>query len=165
MFCFKFTGLVLCPYKAGKLGDRGLGSETVDIANFSDNTGGVNLANAWNRGQGIWDNLKLLFNGFVQNLGLFLQCPHRGDRNGHCLVHSVVHCLGQTVRSFGRSLYYFRYNIRVGKSASACLSNKVGQFIQISICQIIHSFKMLHERNGSGAGVLNALLLSNTGAL
>ena len=40
---FKFTGLVLCPDKAGKLGDRGLGIETVDIANFSNNTGGVNL--------------------------------------------------------------------------------------------------------------------------
>ena len=35
---FKFTGLVLCPDKAGKLGDRGLGIETVDITNFSNNT-------------------------------------------------------------------------------------------------------------------------------
>ena len=43
---FKFTGLVLCPDKAGKLGDRGLGIETVDITNFSNNTGGVNLTNA-----------------------------------------------------------------------------------------------------------------------
>ena len=45
---FKFTGLVLGPDKAGKLGDRGLGIETVDIANFSDDTGGVDLANAGN---------------------------------------------------------------------------------------------------------------------
>ena len=43
---FKFTGLVLGPDKAGKLGDRGLGIETVDITNFSNNTGGVNLTNA-----------------------------------------------------------------------------------------------------------------------
>ena len=45
---FKFTGLVLCPDKASKLGDRGLGIETVDIANLSDDTGGVDLPNAGN---------------------------------------------------------------------------------------------------------------------
>ena len=37
MFGLKVTGLVLCPDKAGKLGDRGLGIETVDITNFSNN--------------------------------------------------------------------------------------------------------------------------------
>ena len=72
VFGFKFTRLVLSPDKSGKLGNRGLRIEAVDIANFSDDTGGVDLADAWNGGQGVWDNLKLLFNGLVQNLDLFL---------------------------------------------------------------------------------------------
>ena len=46
VFGFKFTGLVFVPDKTGKLGDRGLGIETVDISNFSNDTGRVNLANA-----------------------------------------------------------------------------------------------------------------------
>ena len=46
VFGFKFTGLAFVPDKTGKLGDRGLRVETVDIANLSDDTGGVNLANA-----------------------------------------------------------------------------------------------------------------------
>ena len=155
---------MLCPDKAGKLGDRGLGSETVDIANFSDNTGGVNLANAWNRGQGIWDNLKLLFNGFVQNLDLFFQRPHGGDRNGHGLVHGVVHCFRQTVRTSGRSLYSLSGGFWICKSATPRFSNKGSQVIQISICQVVYRFKPLHECNGGGAGILNTLVLSHAGA-
>ena len=46
VLCLEFTGLVFVPDKTGKLGDRGLGIETVDITNFSNNTGGVNLTNA-----------------------------------------------------------------------------------------------------------------------
>ena len=46
MFGFKFTGLAFVPDKTGKFGDRGLRAETVDIADLSDDTGGVNLANA-----------------------------------------------------------------------------------------------------------------------
>ena len=46
MFGFKVTGLVPVPDKTGKLSDRGLRVETVDIADLSDDTGGVNLANA-----------------------------------------------------------------------------------------------------------------------
>ena len=46
MFGFKFTGLAFVPDKTGKLSDRGLRVETVDIADLSDDTGGVNLANA-----------------------------------------------------------------------------------------------------------------------
>ena len=42
----KVAGLVLVPDKTSELGDRGLRIETVDIANLSDDTGGVNLANA-----------------------------------------------------------------------------------------------------------------------
>ena len=46
VFRFKFTGLVFVPDKAGKLGNRGLRVETVDIANLSDDTGGADLPNA-----------------------------------------------------------------------------------------------------------------------
>ena len=68
MLRFKVTGLVSAPDKTGKLGHRCLGIETADVTNFSDDTGGVDLANAGNGGQGIWENLKLLLNGLVQNL-------------------------------------------------------------------------------------------------
>ena len=68
----EFTGLVFVPDEAGKFGDRGLRIEAVDIADFSNDTGGVYLANAGNGGQGIRDDLKLVFNGLVQNLDLFL---------------------------------------------------------------------------------------------
>jgi hypothetical protein len=62
------TGLVLCPDKTGKLGNRGLGVKTVDIANLSDDTGGVHLADTGDRGKRIGNDLKLLLNGFVQVL-------------------------------------------------------------------------------------------------
>ena len=62
---FKFTGLVLCPDKAGKLGDRGLGIETVDITNLSNDTGGVDLANTGDGGQSVRNDFKLLFNGLI----------------------------------------------------------------------------------------------------
>ena len=64
VLCLKFPGLILMPDKAGKLSDRGLGIETVDIADLSDDAGGVDLANARNGSQGVWDDFKLLFNGF-----------------------------------------------------------------------------------------------------
>ena len=65
VFGFKFTGLVLCPDKAGKLSNGGLRIKAVDIADLSDDTGGENLANAGDGRQGIWDNLKLVFNGLI----------------------------------------------------------------------------------------------------
>ena len=68
MLGLKVTGLVLMPDKTGKFGNGGLRVETVDIANFSDNTGRIDLANTWNGDQGIRDDFKLLLNGFVQNL-------------------------------------------------------------------------------------------------
>ena len=46
MLGFKVTGLVLMPDKTGKFGNRGLRVKTMDIANFSDDTSGVDLANA-----------------------------------------------------------------------------------------------------------------------
>ena len=122
---FKFTGLVAVPDKAGKLGDRGLRIKAVDIANFSNNTGGVDLANARDGGQSVRDDFKLLFNGFVQYLNLFFQGPHRGDGNRHCLVHGIVYCLGQAVGAFGRSPYCFGSGIWVDKFAPACFINKV----------------------------------------
>ena len=65
----------------------------MDIAHFSNGTGRVDLANAGNGGQRIWDNLKLLLNGFVQDFDLFLQGPHGSNRDGHSLIHGIVHCL------------------------------------------------------------------------
>ena len=72
MLCLKVAGLVPAPDKACVFGNRGLGVEAMDIPNFGDDTGRVDLPNAGNRGQGIWDDLRLLFNGFVQNFDLFL---------------------------------------------------------------------------------------------
>src|SRR5699024_12634147 len=44
VFSLNFTGLVLCPDKAGELGNRGLGAETVEGGDFCDDLGGVALA-------------------------------------------------------------------------------------------------------------------------
>ena len=152
------------PDKTGKFSNRGLRIKPMDIANFSDDTGGVDFANARDGGQCIRDDLKLLLNGFVQHLDLLLQCPHRSDRNGHSLIYSVVHRLRQPVRSSGRSLHCFSSSIWISKSTSSCFGNKSSQFIQISVSQVVHCFKSFHERDGSGAGILNILSLRDTGA-
>ena len=164
MFGFKVAGLIPVPDKTGKFGNRCLSVKTVDIANFSDDAGRVDLANAGNGCQRIWDNLKVLLNGFVQHLDLFLQRPHGSDRDGHGLIHSVVHCLWQTVGPSGRSLHCFGSSIRVNKSASACFGNKGRQLVQISICKVVHSLKVFHECNRGGTGILNVLVLSDTRA-
>ena len=91
MLCLKVTGLVLCPDKAGILGNGGLGVKAVDIANFSDNTGRVDYSNTRDGCQGIRDDLKLVLNGLVQHLDLFLQGPHGSNRYSHGLVYRVVH--------------------------------------------------------------------------
>lgn len=46
----KVAGLVPVPDKTSVFGNRGLRVKTVDIADFSDDTGGVDLANARNGG-------------------------------------------------------------------------------------------------------------------
>ncbi len=71
MFSLKVTGLVLMPDKTGKFGNRGMGVKALNISNFSDDTSGVDLANARNRSEGVGNDFKLLFNGFVQNFDLF----------------------------------------------------------------------------------------------
>ena len=48
---FKVTGLVLCPDKTSKFGDRSLGIETVDVTDLSNDTGRVDFANTRNRGK------------------------------------------------------------------------------------------------------------------
>ena len=63
MLRFKFTRLVFVPNQTGKLGDGSLGVEAVNVADFSDDAGGVNLANARNGSQGVRDDFKLLLNG------------------------------------------------------------------------------------------------------
>ena len=57
VFGLKVTGLVFAPDKAGKLCNRGLGIEAVDIANFSNDSGRVNLAYSGDRRQCVWDSL------------------------------------------------------------------------------------------------------------
>ena len=57
--------LVLRPDKAGKFGHRRLGLKTVDVADFGDNASGVDLADAGDRRQSVWDDFKLLLNGIV----------------------------------------------------------------------------------------------------
>ena len=101
------------PDKTGKLGDRGLRIKAVDIADFSDDTGGVDLANARNGGQSVRDDLKLLFNGLIQYLDLFFQGTHRGNGNGHGLIHGIIYRLWQPVGAFGRSPYRLGCGIRV----------------------------------------------------
>ena len=51
MFGFKITGLISVPDKTGKFSNRGLRIKPMDIANFSDDTGGVDFANAGDGGQ------------------------------------------------------------------------------------------------------------------
>ena len=127
MLGFKVTGLVPVPDKTGKFGNRGLRVKTMDIADFSDDTSGVDLANAGDGGQCIRDDFKLLLNGFVQNLDLFLQCTHRSDRNGHSLIHGIVYSDWQAVRISSCNTDSFCLGCRVCK-VSASFINKCGQF-------------------------------------
>ena len=94
VLCFEVAGLVLCPDKTGILGNRGLGFKAVDIANLSDDTGGVNRTDTGDGSQGVGDDLELLFNGFLQNLDLTLQGTHGSDRYGHGPVNGVIDGFG-----------------------------------------------------------------------
>ena len=49
------------------------------------------LADAGNRGQGVWNDSKYLFNLFIKNLDLLFQRPHGGNANSHSLVDRIVH--------------------------------------------------------------------------
>ena len=51
VLCLKFTGLVFVPDKAGVFGNSGLRIETVNIPNFSDDTGRIDLSNTGDRRQ------------------------------------------------------------------------------------------------------------------
>lgn len=53
MLGFKIIGLVFVPDKTGKFGNRGLRGKPVDIADFGDDTGRIDLANAGDGGQRI----------------------------------------------------------------------------------------------------------------
>ena len=66
VFGLEVARLAPVPDKAGVFGNRGLGIKTVDITNLSNDTGGVDLADTGNGSQGVWDNLKWVFNGLVQ---------------------------------------------------------------------------------------------------
>ena len=49
--CLKLTGLMLCPDKTSKLCNGGLGIKTMDIADLSEDTSGVDLADTGDGGQ------------------------------------------------------------------------------------------------------------------
>ena len=152
------------PDKAGKLGNGGLRIKPVNVADFSDDAGGVNLANARNGSQGIGDDFKLLLNGLVQNLDLLFQGPHRGNGDRHGLIHGVIYRFGQTIGALGSSSHRFGCGSWICKSSTSCFCNEGGQFFQIRVCQIIHCFKALHESNRGGAGISNILILGHAGA-
>ena len=104
---FKFPRLVLGPDETGKLGHGCLRLKAVDVSDLGDDTGGMDLTNAGDRGQRIGNDLKLLLNGLAQNFDLAVQGSHSGDGDRHGLIYGVVHCLGQAIRASGRYLYCF----------------------------------------------------------
>ena len=103
----EIAGLVLCPNQAGVFGNGCLRLKAVDVSDLGDDTGGMDLTNAGDRGQRIGNDLKLLLNGLAQNFDLAVQGSHSGDGDRHGLIYGVVHCLGQAIRASGRYLYCF----------------------------------------------------------
>lgn len=49
IFCFKITRLMLSPGKTGVFGKRSLRRETVDVADFGNNTGCIDKTDTFNR--------------------------------------------------------------------------------------------------------------------
>ena len=139
-------------------------SKAADIANLGDHASRVDLADSWNRGQGIGNDLELLLNGFVKRLDLVFQCPHSCDGGRHDLVYRIIHGFGQAVRALGGSLNGFGSGFWVRKSAMPGLIYKGRQFIQACVGQIVYCFKVFHEREGGSAGVGDVLALRNTRA-
>ena len=71
VFGLEVARLAPVPDKAGVFGNRGLGIKTVDITNLSNDTGGVDLANAWDGCQRVSNDLKLVFNALSKILPRF----------------------------------------------------------------------------------------------
>ena len=90
----KIAGLVLRPDEAGELGNGGLGLETVDVADFGDDAGGIDLADAGDGYKRVGNDFKLLLNSLVQDFDLAVQSPHGCDRDRHSLIYGIVHGLG-----------------------------------------------------------------------
>lgn len=163
MLRFEVTRLVLCPDEASVLGDGGLGLKTVDVADLGDDTGGVDLADAGYGSKRVWDDCKLLLNGFVQDLDLLFQCPHGSDGNGHCLIHGVVHGDGQAVGVSGGGLDRFRFGSGIGEVLSGFVDED-RQLVQIGVGQLVRRGKAFHEGASRGAAVCDIPILSETGA-
>ena len=70
MLGLEIAGLVLCPDKTGIFGNGRLGVEAADIADFGNDTGRVDFADAGNGCQRVGDDLELLLNGLVQHFDL-----------------------------------------------------------------------------------------------
>ena len=164
MLSLEVAGLVLRPDKAGIFGNGRLRVKAVDIADLGIDTSGVDLADTGDGGKRVGDDLKLLLNGLVQHFNLLFQCPHCGNRNGHRLVYRAVYRNRQAIGVSGSGLdgpCFCRWVCEVAPG----FINEPGQFIQISVGQLVHRFKPLHEGDGGGAGIGNVLVLGHAGAL
>ena len=156
---------MLCPHKAGILGNGSLRLETVDVADLGDDPGGVDFANARNGGKRVGDDLKLLLNGFLQRLDLLLHRAHGRNGNRHGLIDRVVDGFGKPVRASCSGLQSLRGILWISKAAPACRSHKCGQILQIGVGQIIYRFVFFHEGENSRAGVLDICTLSQARTL
>ena len=138
--------------------------KAVDVANLSDDTGGVDLADAGYGSKRVGDDLKLLLNGFIQSFDLRFQCPHGSDGYAHRLIHGIIDRFWQAIGAFCGGLYSLRSGLRIGKSApSGCLDEGC-QFIQIGVGQIVHRGESLHEGKRCGTAVWNVPILGESRA-
>ena len=144
ILCLKVPGLVLCPDKAGVLGHRSLSFKATDIADLSNDAGRVDLPDAWDGGQGVGDDFKLLFNGFLQHLDLTLQGPHGGNGDRHGLVDGVIDGFRQPVGASGSGLYRLCRSFWVSEATTARRRNESSQGLKIAVGQLVHRFKGFH---------------------
>lgn len=108
--------------------------------------------------KGVWDDFKLLLNGFVQDLDLLSQRTHGGNRDCHRLIYGVVHSNRQAIGTSGSGLDGLGFSLR-GSKIAALFIDECRQLVQISMSKFVHSFKAFHKCNGSGAGIGDVLIL------
>ena len=74
--CFKIIGLMLRQDKAGVFRQSGLIVKPVDVVNLGDDSGGVHMADAFDRGQGVRNDFKLFSDSLVKSLDLCFQSAY-----------------------------------------------------------------------------------------
>ena len=155
---------MLCPDKTGIFGNGSLSGEAAYIANLCDDASGIDFADARDGYKCVGDDFKLLLNGFLQRPDLAFQSPHGRNGGRHDLIDRIVHGFGQTIGAPGGCLNKLSGSLRVSKSAMPSPVYKGCQFVQISVGQLVHRFKVLHESKCGGAGVGDVLALCDTRA-